>query len=109
MGRSLCPVTVHGIGFQQPPEDGRPGYADALHAHLHEQLGEELGDDPARVGDSGPVYVASEVCGSRRDFWMTSASQPAAISTSSILYRTSTSTSVDWREPARRSWGVSNG
>jgi hypothetical protein len=65
VGRSLCLVTVHGIGFQQPPEDGRPGYADALHAHLHEQLGEHLGDDPER--GSGPVYVASEVHGSRRD------------------------------------------
>jgi hypothetical protein len=67
MGGSLCLVTVHGIGFQQPPVDGRPGYADALHAHLHEQLGEELGDDPERVGESGPVYVTSDVRGSRRD------------------------------------------
>lgn len=65
MGRSLCLVTVHGIGFQQPPEDGRPGYADALHDHLHEQLGDRLGDDPKR--DSGPVYVTSEVNRSRRD------------------------------------------
>ncbi len=67
MERSLCLVTVHGIGFQQPPEDGRPGYADALHADLQEQLGGELGDDPERSGDSGPVYVTSEVNGSRRD------------------------------------------
>lgn len=66
MGRSLCLVTVHGIGFQQPPQDGRPGYADALHAHLHEQLGEQLGEDPERTG-GGPVYVTSEVNGSRRD------------------------------------------
>jgi hypothetical protein len=65
VGRSLCLVTVHGIGFQQPPEDGRPGYADALHAHLRERLGERLGDDPER--DGGPVYVASEVHGSRSD------------------------------------------
>ena len=65
MRRSLCLVTVHGIGFQQPPEDGRPGYADALHAHLHKQLGKRLGDDPER--DSGPVYVTSEVNRSRRD------------------------------------------
>lgn len=67
MAGSICLVTVHGIGFQQPPEDGRPGYADALHAHLHEQLGDRLGDDPERIGDSGPVYVTSEVHGSRRD------------------------------------------
>lgn len=60
-------MTVHGIGFQQPPQDGRPGYADTLHAHLHEQLGEKLGDDPKRIGESGPVYVTSEVNGSRRD------------------------------------------
>ena len=66
MGRSLCLVTVHGIGFQQPPEDGRPGYADALHAHLHEQLGDELGDDPKRT-EGGPVYVKSEVGPSRRE------------------------------------------
>jgi hypothetical protein len=65
--KSLCLVTVHGIGFQQPPVGGRPGYADALHEHLHEPLGELLGDDPQRLGDSGPVYVCSEVHGSRRD------------------------------------------
>jgi hypothetical protein len=67
VGKSLCLVTVHGIGFQQPPQNGRPGYADALHAHLHEQLGEDLGDDPERAGESGPVYVTSDVNGSRRD------------------------------------------
>jgi hypothetical protein len=66
MEQSLCLVTVHGIGFQQPPEDGRPGYADALHEHLHEVLGDRLGDDPKRK-DGGPVYVRSEVDGSRRD------------------------------------------
>jgi hypothetical protein len=65
MSGSTCLVTIHGIGFQQPPQDGRPGYADALHAHLHEQLGERLGDDPERTGASGPVYVSSEVDGSR--------------------------------------------
>ena len=67
MEEALCLVSVHGIGFQQPPVDGRPGYADALHAHLHERLGERLGDDPERIGESGPVYVCSEVHGSRRD------------------------------------------
>jgi hypothetical protein len=60
----LCLVTVHGIGFQQPPKDGKPGYADALHEHLHapDALGDRLGDDPNRPG---PVYVESEVDGSR--------------------------------------------
>jgi hypothetical protein len=65
--RSACLVTVHGIGFQQPPVDGRPGYADALHTRLHQPLGDLLGDDPQRPGDSGPVYVCSEVNGSRPD------------------------------------------
>jgi hypothetical protein len=62
--KSLCLVTVHGIGFQQPPRDGKPGYADALHEHLHapDALGDRLGDDPNRAG---PVYVESEADGSR--------------------------------------------
>ena len=64
---STCLVTIHGIGFQQPPIDGRPGYADALHEHLHEQLGDRLGNDPERPGEGGPVYVSSEVDGSRQE------------------------------------------
>jgi hypothetical protein len=55
---SACVVTVHGIGFQQPPEGGRPGYADALHAGLRRVLGDALGDDPERPG---PVYVTSKL------------------------------------------------
>jgi hypothetical protein len=59
----VCIVTIHGIGFQTPPNDDRgvPGYADALHAHLSEALGAEvLGDDPGRGnGVRGPVYVHS--------------------------------------------------
>jgi hypothetical protein len=60
-------VTIHGIGFQQPPHEGLPGYADELHAHLHEKLGSRLGDDPQRTAkdESGPVYVSSQVGGSR--------------------------------------------
>lgn len=61
MTGSVCLVTVHGIGFQQPPEDGRPGYADGLHENLRDVLGDELGDDPNR---RGPVYVTSQVGGS---------------------------------------------
>jgi len=61
---SIVLVTVHGIGFQQPPQDGRAGYADALHERLRRELGEQLGDDPERPG-GGPVYVRSEVDGSR--------------------------------------------
>ncbi|HTZ87090.1 MAG TPA: hypothetical protein VMB05_10520 [Solirubrobacteraceae bacterium] len=67
MPSSPCLVTVHGIGFQQPPHEGEPGYADALHEHLGDQLGGRLGDDPERVkkGERGPVYVSSQVGGSR--------------------------------------------
>ena len=54
---SVCLVTVHGIGFQQPPKDGQPGYADALHDHLRQELPDALGEDPNR---RGPVYVSSE-------------------------------------------------
>jgi hypothetical protein len=52
MAGSVCVVTVHGIGFQQPPKDGQPGYADALHEHLRKPLGDRLGDDPERPGTS---------------------------------------------------------
>jgi hypothetical protein len=52
-----CLVTIHGVGFQQPPRDGVPGYADGLHEHLRESLGASLGDDPNR--GRGPVYVQS--------------------------------------------------
>jgi hypothetical protein len=33
-----CIVTIHGIGFQQPPGEGVAGYADDLHAHLCREL-----------------------------------------------------------------------
>jgi hypothetical protein len=58
-------VTIHGIGFQQPPVDGKPGYADELHEHLRTKLGKRLGDDPERPNERGPVYVSSEWIGSR--------------------------------------------
>jgi hypothetical protein len=64
MAGSVCVVTVHGIGFQQPPRDGTPGYADALHDLLRRPLGDRLGDDPERPGTGGPVYVSSESAGS---------------------------------------------
>jgi hypothetical protein len=58
-----CLVTIHGIGFQQPPTNGNPGYADDLHKHLAAELGTALGDDPHRTektpSESGPVYVES--------------------------------------------------
>ena len=60
--RSTCLVTIHGIGFQEPPREGVPGYADGLHARLAEQLA-ELSDDPLRkpwqTGSSVPIYVHS--------------------------------------------------
>lgn len=68
---SPCLVTIHGIGFEQPPTERprRAGYADALHSHLHACLDERfpnlLGDDPDRPGEHGPVYVSSAVGGSR--------------------------------------------
>src|SRR5579859_5785401 len=60
----ICLVTIHGIGFQQAPVDGIPGYADMLHERLSARLGASLlGDDPkrqrSRSGENGPVYVQS--------------------------------------------------
>src|SRR5260370_2149704 len=60
-----CLVTLHGIGFEQPPQAGvdNSGYADPLHQHLKKCLEEELNDDPNRErgnpGDNGAIYVAS--------------------------------------------------
>jgi len=60
-----CLVTIHGIGFQQLPEPEKniTGYADALHQHLLEYLGENLGGDTdpqgGRMSDAGPIYVSS--------------------------------------------------
>jgi hypothetical protein len=60
-----CVVTIHGIGFQVPPQDDRhiPGYADELHLRLSKALestSTPLGDDPGRgAGIRGPVYVHS--------------------------------------------------
>ena len=36
MGKVICLVTLHGIGFQQPPQPelGIAGYADDLHQNL---------------------------------------------------------------------------
>lgn len=53
-----CLLTVHGIGFQQPPVGAVPGYADGLHAKLKAHLPDLLADDPNR--QSGPIYVQSE-------------------------------------------------
>lgn len=60
----ICLVTIHGIGFEQPPSDGIEGYADDLHANLYRSLhGELLSDDPGRQayqkGVSAPIYVQS--------------------------------------------------
>ena len=37
-GKKLCVLTVHGIGFQQPPTDSAAGYADVLHENLSDGL-----------------------------------------------------------------------
>jgi hypothetical protein len=60
----VCLVTVHGIGFQQAPECGMPGYADELHDRLRVALPGALGED-AEGRKRGPVYVQSEWEGSR--------------------------------------------
>lgn len=58
-----CIVTIHGIGFEQPPGKHIAGYADDLHAHLHERLGDLLSDDPNKQDyqhrKSVPIYVQS--------------------------------------------------
>lgn len=60
----ICILTVHGIGFEQAPLDGAPGYADGLHQRLSRALGPILlGDDPHRdrqsAGENGAIYVQS--------------------------------------------------
>lgn len=61
-----CLVTLHGVGFQQPPLPGKPdsGYADLLHEYLKECLPDLLSDDPersrARPGENGVIYVQSK-------------------------------------------------
>jgi hypothetical protein len=74
MGGVTCMVTIHGIGFQEPPRpphDSYPetaGYADGLHANLAAQLS-SLSDDPRRQAwqsaQSLPIYVCSQFQGSR--------------------------------------------
>jgi hypothetical protein len=74
--RKLCIVTIHGIGFQQPPTATTPGYADGLHQALVTALDGKLGSDPLRDGTPdgaaapyGPVYVASANPGTRDTEW----------------------------------------
>ncbi len=63
--RITCLVTVHGIGFEQPPQrrSANSGYADLLHAHLKVRLKHLLSDDPQRTrkspGENGAIYVQS--------------------------------------------------
>lgn len=67
MVKSLtCIVTIHGIGFEQPPQNNvaNSGYADPLHQHLKADLKELLSDDPQRLhhgipGENGAIYVES--------------------------------------------------
>jgi len=71
--KKLCVLTVHGIGFQQPPTDSAAGYADVLHENLSDGLqvlGGSLGNDPQRKpGPFGPVYVMSAKPGTRDHEW----------------------------------------
>ena len=72
-GKKLCVLTVHGIGFQQPPTDSAAGYADVLHKNLSDglqALGGSLGNDPQRKpGPFGPVYVMSARPGTHDHEW----------------------------------------
>jgi hypothetical protein len=66
----ICILTVHGIGFQQPPQPGIPGYADGLHHNLAGMLGDKLGNDPNRQPETdGPVYVMSAKPGTNDHEW----------------------------------------
>jgi hypothetical protein len=66
----ICMLTVHGIGFQQPPQPGIRGYADGLHQNLTEVLGDKLGNDPNRQPETeGPVYVMSAKPTTRDTEW----------------------------------------
>ena len=71
--QKLCVLTVHGIGFQQPPTDSGPGYADVLHENLSDglqALGSSLSKDPQRKpGPFGPVYVMSAKPGTHDHEW----------------------------------------
>jgi hypothetical protein len=71
--KKLCILTVHGIGFQQPPTATAAGYADVLHMNLTEALqalGSGLGQDPKREpGPFGPVYVMSAKPGTNDHEW----------------------------------------
>jgi hypothetical protein len=70
MTPKLCMLTIHGIGFQQPPQPGLPGYADGLHANLAALLGSKLGNDPNREPETkGPVYVMSAKPGTHDTEW----------------------------------------
>ncbi len=75
MSKVTCLVTLHGIGFEQPPLPGvdNSGYADPLHQHLKKYLGEQLSDDPGRnrrpdrPGDNGAIYVESRWYDNQKD------------------------------------------
>src|SRR5260370_7901855 len=60
-----CLVTLHGIGFEEPPQPRfkNSGYADVLHGHLKKCLDTMLSDDPNREreqrGENGGIYVES--------------------------------------------------
>ena len=66
----LCVLTIHGIGFQQPPDDHHAGYADTLHHNIAASLNDRLGDDPQRPAAAhGPVYVMSAMPGTHNREW----------------------------------------
>jgi hypothetical protein len=84
---TVCLVTIHGIGFQQAPDDasGLAGYADPLHEGLFALLGDALSDDPHRAKyrttarRCGAIYVQSS--------WPSGQADPAQRSTEKGLER----------------------
>jgi hypothetical protein len=72
-GQKLAVLSVHGIGFQQPPTASTDGYADELHRNLSQalqEIGSSLGRDPQRTPHPfGPVYVRSVRPGSTDTEW----------------------------------------
>lgn len=56
-GKKLCVLTVHGIGFQQPPTDSAAGYADVLHENLSDGL-QALGSSLGRIRSGNQALSA---------------------------------------------------
>ncbi len=58
--RTLCLVTVHGVGINQARNGNRIGYADQLHARLRDKLAGLLSREPDDPALEGPLYIEAE-------------------------------------------------